>query len=214
MGTKRLKGIACISVRQSSWSGAGCPGPATSGGRRDAEASAAGPDPGPLRCPRRYLIFAFRSASSSSLPKSRDTSSVSSTSACGGEPVSGEGPGEPPPPPPAPHRAARRRLYLLHPPPRPAGPALQPACQARRLPGPGRCFREKRPGCRLPGASSRRGRRGPALPCAAGAEARGSPSGRGGGRGGAAPRGWRAPAEPVLVPGPAGRPASSSRPRR
>lgn len=55
-----------------------------------------------LRPPRRYLIRAFRSASSSSLPKSRDTSSVSSTSACGGSPsVRGARDGRGPPAAPA-----------------------------------------------------------------------------------------------------------------
>lgn len=83
---------------------------------RDAKASAEA-SAGPARSPRPHLILALRSASSSSLPKSRDTSSVSSTSACGGEPVSGEGPGEPRRPPP-------RHRYLLHP------PAPQPGCQA------------------------------------------------------------------------------------
>lgn len=44
--------------------------------------------------PRRYLIWAFRSANSSSPPKSSDTSSVSSPSACGEDPHSAPGSGE------------------------------------------------------------------------------------------------------------------------
>lgn len=52
------------------------------------------PREGAAPVPRRYLIWAFRSANSSSPPKSSDTSSVSSPSACGGDPHSAPGSGE------------------------------------------------------------------------------------------------------------------------
>jgi len=124
-----------------------------------------GAGPAQLRSAPRYLILAFRSASSSSLPKSRDTSSVSSTSACGGDPhsapVSAEGRG-------GRAAAAARRPAL----PARSSTCFMPrphGCRAWRLPTPGGVRGRRIPPA--PGAARSGLRRGgaslPALRCAA-----------------------------------------------